>query len=206
MTVRSLIAFEGLDGSGKSTQAAALVQVLLAAGHDVVATREPTDGAFGRRIRELARGGGDAPAAEIWRWFHEDRREHVAAVIRPALDAGRVVVTDRYFLSSVAYQGALGLDPAEILRESEAEHPAPDLALLLEIEPGVGLERVHARPGHVEPLFERRDFLERAAGIYRSLDLPYLERIAADRPPDQIHRDVVASAARRLPQLGLALD
>lgn len=198
MKAGSLLVFEGLDGSGKSTQAAALVQVLLAAGHDVVATGEPTDGPYGRRIRAMARSADAVPPQEVLRWFFEDRRQHVAGLIRPALAAGRVVVSDRYFLSSVAYQGALGLDPEEILRASEAEHPLPDLALLLEIDPDEGLSRVSGRPGRAEPGFENAGFLRRVAAIYGSLDRPYLERIDARRDEAAVHHAVVEAVRRRL--------
>ena len=194
----SLLVFEGLDGSGKSTQAAALVQRLLASGYDVVATREPTDGPTGRRIRERARTAEPVAAAELLRWFDEDRRQHVAEVIAPALDAGQVVVSDRYFLSSVAYQGALGLDPDEILSASESAHPWPDLALLLEIEPAVGLSRVASRPGVDEPAFAQRALLERVAAIYAGLERPYLVRIAARVGEAEVHAAVVTVVRERL--------
>ena len=191
----SLVVFEGLDGSGKSTQAAALVQVLLAAGHEVVATREPTDGPYGRRIRAMATSHQEVAAEEVLRWFHADRLEHVARVIAPAL---AVVVSDRYYLSSVAYQGALGLDPDEILRMSEAEHPAPDLALLLVIGPEAGLERARSRPGRDEPAFEQHELLERVAAIYRTLDRPYLVRIDARGGEAEVHAAVVKALRERL--------
>jgi dTMP kinase len=194
----SLIVFEGLDGSGKSTQAAALVQVLLAAGHEVVATREPTEGPYGRRIRAMARSHEEVAAEEVLRWFHADRREHVARIIAPALAARSVVVSDRYYLSSVAYQGALGIDPDEILRMSETEHPAPDLALLLEIDPTAGLQRARSRPGRDEPAFEQHELLERVAAIYRSLDLPYLVRIDARGGEAEVHAAVVEALRERL--------
>ena len=130
-----LVAFEGLDGSGKSTQLERQAARLRAAGHDVVATREPTPGPNGRRIRELAAAGERAPAPDELALFVADRREHVAEVIAPALARGALVLTDRYFLSTVAYQGARGLDPERLLRESEAEFPLPDLALLFDLDP-----------------------------------------------------------------------
>ena len=121
MNAGRLLAFEGLDGSGKSTQAERLVRALRETGHEVVATAEPTGGPWGRRIRAAARGEAPVSAQDELAWFVEDRREHVAQVIGPALAGGRVVVTDRYFLSTVAYQGARGLDWRAILEESEAQ-------------------------------------------------------------------------------------
>ena len=194
----SLLAFEGLDGSGKSTQIARCARALHAAGIECVQTCEPTDGEMGRRIRAMARSGETVAPEEELRWFWEDRREHVDEVIEPALAAGRWVLTDRYFLSSVAYQGARGLDPGEILRRSEADFPLPDLALVLQLSAAAGLARVQARAGVPEPAFERLDFLERVEAIFESLDRPYIVRIDAARDADAIESDVRTVLRERL--------
>jgi dTMP kinase len=187
-----LLAFEGLDGCGKSTQVATLARALEQAGHEVLATREPSDSPAGRRIRSMARSGqGVAPEEEL-RWFIEDRRAHVAEVIRPALASGLLVLTDRYFLSTVAYQGARGLDAATILADSEAEFPVPDLAILLEIEPELGLARVGDRGAPLDAAFEQREFLERVAANYRALDRPYLARVDARGSEAEVHAAVVS--------------
>ena len=199
MNPGKLIALEGLDGSGKSTQMVDLVTGLAAAGHDVVATREPTDGPYGQKIRAMARSGERVAPEEELRWFMEDRAEHVAQLIQPALDDGRVVVTDRYFLSTAAYQGARGLDWKAILEECEARFPLPDVALIFEVEAAVGLARVQARGGPLEPAFERLDFLEDVARIFAEMDRPYLARIDGAQAPDEVTR-----AARRA--LGLSAD
>lgn len=194
----TLIAFEGLDGSGKSTQIGALRLRLGAAGHEVITTREPTDGPTGRRIRAMAAGGPGIPAEEELRWFVEDRRVHVAEVIAPALEQGRVVLTDRYYLSSVAYQGARGLDAEAILAASEAEFPAPDLALILEIDPTAGLARVHARGMRLEPAFERLEFLERVAALFHAIERPYVERVDARPDPEAVAAAIAERVQRRL--------
>lgn len=193
-----LIAFEGLDGCGKSTQIERLAAALRAAGRDVVLTREPTDGEFGRRIRAAAGSGEEISPEEELGWFVEDRRAHVAEVIRPALTAGKTVLSDRYYLSTVAYQGARGGDPLGILEESEAEFPLPDLVVLLEIEPSAGLARVHARGGAVEARFEHSEFLEAVAEIFRCLDRPYIARIDASGTPDDVQRAVAECVGERL--------
>jgi dTMP kinase len=196
-----LIVFEGIDGSGKSTQLARLAEVLEAGGHSVVRTREPHDCPSGRRIRAMARSGERVAPEQELAWFWEQRREHVRDVIAPALAAGRLVLSDRYFLSSVAYQGARGLDPARILRESEAEFPRPDLVLLLEITPAAGLARVTRRGGTAEPAFEGEAFLARVAAQLRALDLPYLERVDGCGAPDAVAARVARAVRERLPEL-----
>src|SRR5262249_38942610 len=153
--------------------------MLRAGGRDVELTREPTDGPFGRRIRALARSGDPLGAAQERELFTEDRREHVAREIAPALAAGRWVVTDRYFLSTVAYQGARGLDWREILESSEAEFPIPDAVLLFELSAAEGLARAHARGGAPDPRFERADFLTEVARIFAAIERPYLVRVDA---------------------------
>lgn len=193
-----LVVFEGLDGCGKSTQLERAAARLRAGGHDPFVTREPTDGAWGRRIREMAKSGRAVAPEEELRWFVEDRREHAERELHPALDDGRLVLCDRYFVSSVAYQGARGLDWRAILAESEAEFPLPDLVLLFAIAPEQGLERVHARGGELETVFERADFLERVAKIFAAIDRPYLERIDATGPPDEVEALTREALVRRL--------
>ena len=141
MNPGKLIAFEGIDGCGKSTQLARLAERFRAADLDVCITAEPTNFETGRKIRAAARAGEAlAPEVEL-EWFVTDRQLHVDRVIAPALAAGQWVLCDRYTLSSVAYQGARGLDPEEILRAGEEAFPVPDLVLLFEIAPREGLAR-----------------------------------------------------------------
>jgi len=187
-----LIAFEGVDGCGKSTQLELLAGALQARGGDIVTTREPTRGEHGRRIREMARSGRPVSPEEELRWFVLDRREHVADVIEPALAAGKLVLTDRYYLSSVAYQGARGLDPRVILADSEREFPRPDLAVLLRVSPERGLERVNARAGAAEPVFEELGFLRRVAEVFDGLACGYLQSVDGNGGPEEVHARVYA--------------
>jgi dTMP kinase len=196
-----LVAFEGLDGSGKTTQVERLAAALRAAGHpDVLVTREPTDGEWGRRIRAMAARGSPPPPEEELRWFVEDRREHARQVLRPALAQGRIVVTDRYTLSSVAYQGARGLDWRRILAEGEAEFPLPDAVFLLEIDPAEALVRARARSRALESAFETAEFLARVGAIYHAIERDYVERIDAHQDPDAVAAAVWRSVSRRLDQ------
>ncbi len=193
-----LVAFEGLDGCGKSTQLELLAARLRGAGHDIVTTREPTGFPSGQRIREMARSGKLLLPEEELRWFVEDRRVHVAEVITPALRAGQIVLTDRYYLSTVAYQGARGLDYEQILADSEAEFPTPDLVVLLEIDPQKALDRVHARGSELEGVFEQREFLSRVASVFDALDCTYLERVPGDGEPAQVEAIIAERIRLRL--------
>jgi dTMP kinase len=193
-----LIAFEGIDGSGKSTQLERLAARLRAAGCDVITTREPTEFPSGQRIREMARSGEELEPEEELRWFVEDRRAHVDQVVLPALRSNQIVLTDRYYLSTVAYQGARGLDFEQILRDSEAEFPIPDLVLLIEIDSQSAFERVHTRGAEIEGVFEQRDFLTRVASVFDGLDCTYIERVPGDGDPGQIEAIIAERVRLRL--------
>lgn len=193
-----LVVFEGVDGCGKSTQLRLLAEHFASSGVAHVVTKEPTDGTWGRKIRAMARSGELVAREEELRWFLEDRREHVAQVLRPDVDAGKIVLSDRYYLSTVAYQGARGFDPQALLAELEAEFPAPDLALIFEVDPAEGLARVRARGGIAEPAFEEAEFLTRVAAVFRTLDRPYLARIDARGDADTIARAVRTTLRERL--------
>lgn len=196
-----LIAFEGIDGSGKSTQLPRLAARLRALGHAVLETREPTGGRYGQRIRAMARGGDPVPAAQELEWFLADRREHVAQVIAPALGRGEVVLTDRYYLSTVAYQGARGLDAAALLTAAEAEFPVPHLALLLSVPPELGWARLTERARHREPRFETLDTLREVARRFAELRRDYLHIIDASGTPEHVEAAIWHVVSERLPGL-----
>jgi dTMP kinase len=177
---------EGVDGSGKTVQARLLVEWLEARGVDVVATREPTDGPWGQRYRAWARRELEATPEEVLECFLEDRREHVASVIRPALERGAVVVCDRYAASTLAYQAAQGLDRGGIrARHTKLGIPDADLALWLRVPVPTAMERLagkrgeapravsrrRTRSGDPQERFERRAFLERVDAEYAALGL-----------------------------------
>ena len=179
-----LIAIEGIDGAGKTTQAAAVADRLRSAGFEVVRTKEPTDGPWGRRLRASAASGRLSAEAELDA-FVEDRKEHVRDLIRPALERGAVVIVDRYYFSNMAYQGARGLDPLEIQRRNEAIAPVPHVLVLLRTDAAVGVARIRAR-GDQANLFEREDDLRRAAAIFDSIRTPGLLTLDGHRAPEEI--------------------
>jgi len=195
----AFVVFEGLDGCGKSTQRALLAARLRARGADVLETAEPYEaGIWGPKIRAMARSGAALAPAEELRWFLEQRREHVRERIAPALAAGRIVLCDRYFLSTAAYQGARGLDADAILTENEREFPLPDLVLLFDVPVALALARIAARGGVGEPVFERRGFLERVADNFLRLERPYIARIDGAETPDEVADEVARTVEARL--------
>ncbi|MCA6092257.1 dTMP kinase [Streptomyces sp. SCA3-4] len=149
------IAFEGGDGAGKSTQVQAIADWIRAKGHEVVVTREPGATAIGKRLRAIlldvsSAGLSDRAEALL---YAADRAEHVDSVVRPALERGAVVITDRYIDSSVAYQGAgRDLSPTEIARISRwaTDGLVPHLTVLLDVSPETARERFTEAPDRLE--------------------------------------------------------
>lgn len=140
----TLIALEGIDGSGKSTQTERLRAALQALGVEAVVFREPGDSEYGDKLREQFRDGRTVAPQEEARLFIEDRRIDVRENILPSLAAGKVVIMDRYYFSTMAYQGALGLDAEELRQTNEAFAPRPRLTLILDVPPDTSAERIRA--------------------------------------------------------------
>ena len=192
------IVFEGIDGTGKSTQINLLADELKKSGYPVVTTYEPTNGPYGQKIRELFVNRSTVSHEEELELFMADRRQHVEAVIRPALAMGKVVLSDRYYLSTVAYQGANGLDPDDILVRNKAFAPIPDLALILEIEPALGIYRIQKHRQELPNTFEEESNLHRVATIFSNLREEYISRIDASRTVDEVHQQIMLEVKRLL--------
>lgn len=190
----SLIVFEGIDGAGKTTQARHLAGSLASRGHEVVSTKEPTDGPSGRRLRASATTGR-LPADEELALFVADRREHVRDRIAPALARGAVVIVDRYYFSTAAYQGARGLDWNEILALHATFAPTPDRLILLDVDPGVGVARVRRRDV-VENAFEREEDLRLARGIFLQIPGDFVRRFDAALPEETLRAEILADVTR----------
>jgi dTMP kinase len=185
------VAFEGIDGAGKSVQIRLTEAWLTERGAKVRRLFEPTSGPIGSKIRELAGRGRDAISPEEeFRLFLDDRRWNVETNIRPALERGEVVLLDRYYISSIAYQGALGLDPERIRRENEAFAPIPDRVLLLELPPEQAETRIRAGRGDTPNLFERTEYLARVAEIFDSLTMLNILRLDATLPIQTIQQAI----------------
>jgi dTMP kinase len=184
------VTFEGLDGSGKSTQAELLRARLEADGVEVVATREPGGTELGEGIRDLVLHGGHVgPWAEALLYVAA-RAELVDEVIRPALERGATVICDRYVDSSVAYQGVgreLGLE----FNLAAVRGLLPDRTFVLELDPSEVPARIQRHYDRLER--EGDDFRERAATGYRELAKRFPDRIVvldARRPADELAEEV----------------
>ncbi|UEM06206.1 dTMP kinase [Skermanella rosea] len=202
------ITFEGGEGAGKSTQLKLLVAALAGQGRDVLPTREPGGATGAEEIRRLLVSG------EPGRWdgvteallHFAARRDHLTRTVWPALDAGRWVVSDRFADSTMAYQGyghGLGRETIEQLYAVAVGDFAPDLTLILDIPPGTGVARAHARHDG-EDRYERMDL-----SFHRRLRDGFLD-IASREPGrcvvidaggtiEQVHAAVLAAVTRRCP-------
>jgi dTMP kinase len=192
------IVIEGIDGTGKSTQSKRLAEWFRSRGREVVLSREPTDGPWGKKLRESATTGRLSAEEEL-ECFLNDRREHVEMSIKPALAEGKVVILDRYYFSTMAYQGARGFDPAEIRRRNEAFAPQPDLLLILELSVESAHGRIGAR-GDTANEFEQRDTLSRCSEIFLSLrDEPFACVIDAEPSLNEVTADILSVVTAKFP-------
>jgi dTMP kinase len=195
-----LIVLEGIDGSGKTTQARSLLRRLRSRGFEAVFFREPTRGKWGREIkRKAARADSLTPSEEL-DLFVEDRRENVGKNLKPALANGKIVVLDRYYFSTIAYQGAKGIDPRRIRRLNEAFAVKPDLVIVLDVAAGEGLARISGRKTRDE-LFEREDYLAKVGEIFRSFRGPNILHLDGRGDRRSVGRAIWARVATLLPLL-----
>ena len=192
------IVIEGIDGTGKSTQSKRLAEWFRSRGREVVLSREPTDGPWGKKLRESATTGRLSAEEEL-ECFLNDRREHVEMSIKPALAEGKVVILDRYYFSTMAYQGARGFDPAEIRRRNEAFAPQPDLLLILDLSVESAHGRIGAR-GDTANEFEQRDTLSRCREIFLSLrNEPFACVIDAEPSLNEVTADILSVVTAKFP-------
>jgi len=184
-----LIVFEGIDGSGKSTQAEILLERLQEEDFDAVYFREPSKGKWGRKIKKKALHSDSLSPEEELDLFQKDRRENVKKNLKPALKKKRVVILDRYYYSTIAYQGAKGIDEKLIRRMNEEFVVEPDLVFIFDIDPQKGLERIENRKKK-DRLFEREDYLVKVREIFKSFKGEKFVHIDALKSKEEIRKEI----------------
>ena len=183
-----LVNLEGIDGCGKSTQSKLLLEKLEGEGEKVIILKEPTKRPHGQKLWDVLHGKRKATNEEILELFVLDRIQHVEEKIQPALDDGTVILMDRYYYSSMAYQVAGGID-VEDIRKKHAFAPKPDVVLIFDLPVSVALERVKGHSDADE--FEKEEHLEKVREAYLDLENDPLVRIVdATGTPEEIFGNV----------------
>ena len=188
-----LIAIEGIDGSGKTTIAKFLEEELRKIGYDVVKFKEPTDSEYGMKIRKILKERNLSPREEL-ELFLRDRELDVCDNILPALKSGKIVIMDRYYYSTIAYQGALGLDVEEI-KELNKKFPKPDLVLILDVRPEKALERIKTK--RLLNRFENLNYLKKVREIFLKLEDNVIV-VNAERKLEDVKREVLRIVLKHL--------
>ncbi|MDR1423461.1 MAG: dTMP kinase [Azoarcus sp.] len=190
------VVFDGIDGSGKSTQVQRFAAAFAALGERLVVSKEPTDGPWGAKLRRSALSGRLPFEAELAA-FIEDRREHLATKVMPALKEGALVVLDRYYYSTIAYQGLRTDDIAAFEPRIRAGLVEPDVAYFIEVPPAAAAARIQRRDGGANH-FERPDDLVRLAQAFKRMAARD-ERIVpvnGERLEDEVFADILAHFAQ----------
>ncbi len=199
-----LFLLEGIDGSGKSTACKELVVRLNAEGYDAIYLREPTnESPWGKEIRERSPRGELSPTEEL-NLFLKDREWHINNKIQPALEAGKIVLLDRYFFATGAYQsGVTGISWEEILRmnREDIHAPEPDIAFILDVDAEIGLGRATGRENRANLQFEKLDRLVKVRQTYlemASSDIGNFRIIDASKPLDVVVNDIYKEIIQRI--------
>jgi len=188
------VVFEGLDGSGSSTQAQLLERYFKMKQRAVMSTKEPTNNLIGGLIRGQLTHEWKSSMECLQLLFAADRAHHLEKEIMPALRRNFVVISDRYKLSSIAY-GSLEAD-TEWLREINKQFREPDLTILLKVSPDTCVKRMDKR--HVIELFEKRDKLTKVWDVYKTFASDNVVIIDGERPIDDVFAEVIENVNEKL--------
>ncbi|MBW1612591.1 MAG: dTMP kinase [Deltaproteobacteria bacterium] len=187
-----LVVFDGIDGAGKTTQANLLFDRLKKRRFNVILSKEPTDSMYGQKIKKLAQGErSSVTAIDEYNLFINDRRIHVENLIKPALQQKKIVILDRYYFSTMAYQGALGLDYQKIKEENESFAPIPEILFLLNVPPRVGLRRIQKSRNEEPNLFEQEENLTKVKQVFDSFKENYIVPVNGTETIEDIHAIVM---------------
>jgi len=185
----AFICIEGLDASGKTTQARRLVRELRRRGFEAMYTTEPSPGDIGKFIRSyILQRKRRVPIAVEALLFAVDRVDHLERRVKPALQEGKIVVSDRYVYSSLAYQGAAGLD-LNWIEEINRSVVTPDLAIYIDVPPEVVVKRIKRK----RSVMERLEVQRKVRKVYmKFVENGRLIRVDGNRPKNEISRDILA--------------
>jgi len=192
-----LIVIEGIDGAGKTTQAKNLLGKLRAQGLEAAYFREPSRGKWGRELKKKAKEAGSLTPEQELELFQKDRQENVDKNLKPALKRKKIIILDRYYFSTIAYQGAKGLDRAKIRRMNEKFAPKPDLVFILDIGAGQGLTRIAGRKKK-DVLFERESYLLKVGRIFHGFKGRPFVHIDARQSRTAIGRLILEAALKKI--------
>ncbi len=182
------ISIDGIDRCGKSTHAKLLGRWLRSRGYEVVLTNEPTDGAMGKVIKRVLKGKIKIPTDVEALLFAADRAQHVSGLILPALKGGKIVISERYVLSSLAYQSARGL-PIDWIRKINKYAPRPDLTILIDVPTKAAFSR--ARLSKLDEFEKNMALQERVRRSYlRIAKQDGLKVVKGSRPRDEVQADL----------------
>ena len=190
-----LIVLEGPDGAGTTRHSKLLAERLIKEGHDVILTAEPTTGPIGTKIRAMLQGKDAPDAMTIQLLFCADRADHTAQIIRPALDAGKIVITDRYTLSTIVYGAAQGLDGAWLVSVNDA-FPKPDQTFLLLPPYEVCAERVGRRA--TKDQFEVDVFQRKVYALYEKACQPNIIKIDTSGKSEEVAEEILRCYRNRI--------
>jgi dTMP kinase len=192
---RKFIVFEGLDGSGITTQSTLLRNYFLGKGKEVVLTKEQTDGIIGGLIKSCLKGEWKTDPLTLQMLFVADRNHHLKNEIEPALRKNKIVISDRYVLSTIAY-GSLDL-PTNTLKNMNANFRKPDMTFIIDTQPRICIERIKKARHHTE-LFEQEQKLEQIRRNYLSLKgyFPETYLIDGNGRPEDVFNEIVRIVTR----------
>jgi dTMP kinase len=186
-----LITIEGIDGVGKTTHVKMLTQYLRGKGYEVEQLREPTNGFWGKKIKNLTKRGRNITPEEESQWFLKDRMEDVKNNINPALKNAKIVIMDRYYYSTMAYQGALGLDVNKIRKENEKFAPKPDLVIILDVPPEMGLARITNNRKEKLNYFETLEYQNKVRELFLTMRNHHnVEILDGNRSEEEVQEEI----------------
>jgi dTMP kinase len=158
-------------------------------GYAVMYYREPSDSKWGREIKRKAQFADSLTPHEELELFQKDREENVKNNLKPSLERKEVIILDRYYFSTIAYQGAKGIDPESIHKRNEAFAVKPDLVFILDVAAGQGLERIEDR-GQKDMLFEREEYLVKVRQLFKSFQGDNIHHIDATLSIEYIEKQI----------------